>query len=106
MRLEQILVNLIQNAREALAGRPDAELRIGLAVGETVRLTVSDNGPGLSPQIAATLFTPFATSKPDGLGLGLVISQEIARDFGGSLTADPPVPGQGAQFHLDLPRMP
>lgn len=106
VRLEQILVNLIQNAREALAGRPDAELRIGLAVGETVRLTVSDNGPGLSPQIAATLFTPFATSKPDGLGLGLVISQEIARDFGGSLTADPPVPGQGARFHLDLPRMP
>ncbi|MEF9605181.1 ATP-binding protein, partial [Paracoccus sp. PXZ] len=61
-------------------------------------------GPGLSPQIAAQLFTPFATSKPEGLGLGLVISQEIARDFGGSLTAEPQREGQGATFHLDLPK--
>lgn len=107
VRLEQILVNLIQNAQEALSGRADAALRIALdQTGGQVRLTISDNGPGLSPQIAATLFTPFATSKPSGLGLGLVISQEIARDFGGELTAAPPVPGQGATFQLDLQRLP
>ncbi|MCV2445832.1 ATP-binding protein [Paracoccus sp. DMF] len=107
VRLEQILVNLIQNAQEALSGRPDAELRIELdQQPDRVRLSIRDNGPGLAPGIAATLFTPFATSKPSGLGLGLVISREIARDFGGELTAAPSEPGQGAAFHLDLPRLP
>ena len=80
---------------------------MALDVGDDrVRLTISDNGPGLPPQIRASLFSPFATSKPSGLGLGLVISREIARDFGGELTAAPPEPGQGATFHLDLPRLP
>lgn len=107
VRLEQILVNLIQNAQEALEGRPDPEIRIALCDdGPMLRLSISDSGPGLPPQIAANLFTPFATSKPEGLGLGLVISQEIARDFGGSLTAEPPCEGQGATFHLDLPKAP
>ncbi|KRW93859.1 ATP-binding protein [Paracoccus sp. MKU1] len=105
VRLEQILVNLIQNAQEALEGRADPEIRIALQDdGPMLRLSIADNGPGLSPQIAAQLFTPFATSKPEGLGLGLVISQEIARDFGGSLTAEPQREGQGATFHLDLPK--
>jgi len=104
VRLEQVLVNLIQNAQEALERRPAPEIRIALRDdGPVLRLSISDNGPGLSPQIAAQLFTPFATSKPEGLGLGLVISQEIARDFGGSLTAAPPCQGRGATFHLDLP---
>lgn len=106
VRLEQILVNLIQNAQEALSGRPDPELRIALALGPQVRLTIADNGPGLAPRIAANLFTPFASNKPDGLGLGLVIAQNIARDLGGRLWAETPAPGQGAVFHLDLPRMP
>lgn len=104
VRLEQILVNLLQNAQEALAGTPDPCIRISVAEGPMLRLTVTDNGPGLDPDLAAQLFTPFATSKPNGLGLGLVISQEIARDFGGDLRAAPPQPGQGACFILDLPR--
>lgn len=103
VRLEQILVNLIQNAQEALIGRPDPEIRIAVAQdGDQVVLTVSDNGPGLSPEIRANLFIPFSTSKPDGVGLGLVIAQGIARDFGGELTADPSVEGQGATFRLVL----
>ncbi|MTH34979.1 sensor histidine kinase [Paracoccus limosus] len=106
VRLEQILVNLLQNAQEALSGRAGAGLIRVLvdADDQRVRIAVEDNGPGLAPQIARQLFTPFATSKPQGLGLGLVISQDIARDFGGSLRAEDPPGGQGARFVLDLPR--
>lgn len=105
VRLEQVLVNLIQNAQEALAGRSDPEIRITVTA-ETahVMISVADNGPGLRPDIAAQLFTPFATSKPDGLGLGLVIAQDIIRDLGNELTADPALPGQGATFRIRLTR--
>lgn len=103
IRLEQILVNLLQNAQDALADRPDPEIRVTLReTAETVTLSIADNGPGLSPEAAAKLFIPFTTTKANGLGLGLVIAHDIARDFGGSLRADPPVPGQGATFHLEL----
>ena len=105
VRLEQVLVNLIQNAQEALAGQPDPEIRITVTADAThVTLSVADNGPGLRPDIAAQLFTPFATSKPDGLGLGLVIAQDIIRDLGNELTVDPPAPGQGATFRIKLTR--
>ncbi len=105
VRLEQILVNLIQNAMDAVAGRPEPEIRIKADVSAAAaELTLSDNGPGLNPEMAAQLFTPFATSKANGLGLGLVISREIARDLGGDLTADPPRLGSGAVFRLRLPR--
>lgn len=101
VRLEQILVNLLQNATEALAARPDARITLRLAVEEEIlRLTVSDNGPGIAPDIADRLFTPFATSRTEGLGLGLVIAQDIAQEFGGSLRL---VPSEtGAAFELQL----
>ena len=103
VRLEQILVNLLTNAFDAQDRSPDPWTRIGVKVrDDEVTLTVADNGPGLPPQAEAQLFAPFATSKPQGLGLGLVIARDIARDFGGDLTAADPVPGQGATFHLTL----
>ena len=105
VRLEQVLVNLIQNAQEALVGRPDPEIRITVSADTAhVMISVADNGPGLRPDIAAQLFTPFATSKPDGLGLGLVIAQDILRDLGNELTVDAPQPGQGATFRIRLTR--
>lgn len=106
VRLEQVLVNLLQNAQEALVGRPEPRIiRVRVDADATrLRIAVEDNGPGLSPEVAGQLFTPFATSKPQGLGLGLVISQDIARDFGGSLRAEDRPAGQGACFILDLPR--
>ncbi|MCQ8278575.1 ATP-binding protein [Acetobacteraceae bacterium KSS8] len=86
VRLEQVLVNLLQNAIEALAGRPDARVDLVVAAeGETVRLMVSDNGPGIPPAVADRLFTPFMTTRDNGLGLGLVIAQDIMSDLGGSL---------------------
>lgn len=105
VRLEQILVNLLSNAAEAQDGRPDPWIRLGVEVdGGQVVVTVSDNGPGLTPEVRGQLFAPFATSKAQGLGLGLVISRDIARDLGGDLVADEAQPGQGATFRLTVPR--
>ncbi|MNT60218.1 C4-dicarboxylate transport sensor protein DctB [compost metagenome] len=84
-------------------------------LGATVQLQVHDNGPGLSDEARARLFTPFHTTKPDGLGLGLVISRDIVTEFGGELRAvrpsDPTVssphtPGRGAMFILTLRKAP
>ena len=103
VRVEQILVNLLTNAFEAQEDVADPWIRIGLEHrGDRVVLTVTDNGPGLQPGQMAQLFAPFATGKAQGLGLGLVISRDIARDFGGELSADDPVSGQGATFRLTL----
>ncbi len=103
-RLEQILVNLVANAIDALDG-VDAP-RLGLSAskdGDRVRIAVSDNGPGLSAEVRARLFEPFFTTKESGggLGLGLAISAGIARELGGSLTAEESRDG-GATFVLDL----
>lgn len=105
VQVEQVLVNLLTNAFEAQEGSPDPWIRIGVhANDDQVELTVRDNGPGLPPQVRDQLFAPFATSKAQGLGLGLVISRDIARDFGGDLAAGDAVPGQGATFRLTLRR--
>ncbi|MBB1594850.1 ATP-binding protein [Achromobacter sp. UMC46] len=112
VRLEQVLVNLLQNALEALEGRPDGRVIVALQdLGATLQIHVSDNGPGLSPNDRDRLFTPFHTSKPEGLGLGLVICRDIVTEFGGELRAahpsDPGFPAphgpqQGAMFTLTL----
>ena len=105
-RLEQVLVNLLQNALDAL--RDHADPRIGISVGTTpttVTINVRDNGTGLSPEAQGNLFIPFATTKVTGLGLGLVISGDIAREFGGDLRLEPD-DGPGASFTLELPRAP
>ena len=102
-RLEQVLVNLLQNAVEALEGAADPEIHVQVAIRRShVRIVVADNGPGLAPEAAKTLFTPFATTKPRGLGLGLVISRDIVAEFGGELSLEPG-PG-GARFVMSLPK--
>ncbi|ADP15426.1 C4-dicarboxylate transport sensor protein DctB [Achromobacter xylosoxidans A8] len=112
VRLEQVLVNLLQNAMDALEGLPDGRIVVALQdLGATVQIYVSDNGPGLSPAARAHLFTPFHTTKPEGLGLGLVICRDIVVEFGGDLIAAGPsdpafpaphAPGSGAMFILTL----
>jgi two-component system C4-dicarboxylate transport sensor histidine kinase DctB len=103
VRLEQVVINLLQNALDALDGRPDPRIRIAFGYGERVTIDVADNGPGVSPEVADQLFTPFVTGKPDGLGLGLGIARDIAREFGGDL--DPvPSPLGGAAFRITLRR--
>jgi two-component system C4-dicarboxylate transport sensor histidine kinase DctB len=101
-RLEQVLVNLVQNAADALEGIREPQIIINVRCSrDDVQIEVSDNGPGVSAETLEALFTPFATSKPNGLGLGLVISRDIAAEFGGRLEylrRD----GPGASFVLSL----
>jgi two-component system C4-dicarboxylate transport sensor histidine kinase DctB len=65
-------------------------------------LRVADDGPGLSPEVRDRLFTPFTTDKPDGVGLGLVISRDIVAGFGGELTHE--ATAKGAAFRIVLAR--
>ncbi|MET3711664.1 two-component system C4-dicarboxylate transport sensor histidine kinase DctB [Sphingomonas trueperi] len=103
VRLEQVFVNLLQNAAEALAGRPDPTITIRVTLRDgLVWVRIQDNGPGIAPDIAARLFTPFATSRSNGLGLGLVIASDIMTDLGGSLRWLPDE--GGACFELELRR--
>lgn len=103
VRLEQVIVNLIQNALEAMDDAEVADPCLTLSVarrGGRVEITVADNGPGLDAKVAAALFTPFVTTKTRGLGLGLVISRDIVAGFGGELNLRPTP--QGAAFVLAL----
>lgn len=106
IRVEQILVNLLRNAIDALADTPEPVIRIGIAVsGSSTEIVIADNGPGIDAEVAALLFTPFRTTKSQGLGLGLVISRDIAASMGGELNLLPPDTrrGCGAAFALRLP---
>lgn len=102
VRLEQVIINLLQNALDALDGQPDPAIGIKVENGETVTIEISDNGPGIAPDIADQLFTPFVTGRPDGLGLGLGIARDIAREFGGDLDLVPA--SRGATFRITLRR--
>ena len=82
--LEQVLVNLLQNAFDATGRAGKVSIDISVS-GKFRRLSVTDNGPGLTADQRAKLFQPFVTTKADGLGLGLVISQDIMRGLGGDL---------------------
>lgn len=99
VRLEQVIVNLVQNALDAGARFIVATVTV---TAERVRIIVGDDGPGLDPAIREALFQPFKTSKPDGLGLGLVICRDIVTEMGGTLTAGEP--RGGAEFIIDLER--
>ncbi len=100
-RLEQVIVNLIKNAAEALAGRDRPRLMLKvMREGDRVRLFVSDNGPGVPPAVRAQLFTPFVTTRANGLGLGLVICRDLVAGFGGEL--DLIDEGEGATFVATL----
>jgi two-component system, NtrC family, C4-dicarboxylate transport sensor histidine kinase DctB len=103
LRLEQIIVNLLRNALDAVRGQPERSIRILLVQGEAILLSIADNGPGIrDPE---QLFEPFYTTKKpgEGLGLGLAISAGFAGEMGGRLVARN-APEGGAVFELLLPR--
>ncbi len=104
--LEQVVVNLLQNAFYASPPGEEVLVRTRVERGE-VHLDVLDHGPGISPEVLPRIFEPFFTTKPtgEGTGLGLSICYGIAREHGGRLLAQNQ-PGNGAIFTLSLPVMP
>lgn len=101
-RLEQVVLNLLQNAAEALDGVSGARIDISVdaLAGRKVAIRIADTGPGVSPDVLGRLFTHFTTDKRDGLGLGLVISRDIVAGFGGELVHEPSP--TGAVFKIIL----
>ncbi|WP_052715951.1 sensor histidine kinase [Devosia chinhatensis] len=105
VHLEQVLINLIANAADAMEERPVRVLSIGVRADDgTVAIAIADTGSGIAPHDMANLFDPFFTTKPagKGLGLGLAISSGLIRDAGGHLGVET-VPGQGSTFTITLP---
>ena len=104
IRLEQVLINLLRNALDAVQSKPCKRLEIRLEADEQLwRLSVSDNGGGIAEEHLPNVFDPFFTTKPvgDGLGLGLAVSFAIAHESGGRLAAGNH--DNGAVFTLTLP---
>jgi two-component system C4-dicarboxylate transport sensor histidine kinase DctB len=110
VRIEQVLVNLLKNALDAVAGCDERRVHLVLSVEDWTGgaapeavVTITDTGPGIAPQARGRLFEPFFTTKPSGqgLGLGLAISSSIVEAMGGRLEAADAA--GGAQFTLRLP---
>ncbi len=106
IQIEQVILNLARNSIEALSEVSVQDRHLTIQTSregvDGIRLVVSDNGPGLKPELIDHLFDPFITSKPDGMGLGLSISYGIIEAHGGKLNATSPA-GGGAEFSFILP---
>ncbi len=109
--MARVLTNLMVNAREALAGHGEIEVRAsfdgtGTNGGGMLTLSVRDNGRGMNPTfVRDSLFRPFATTKPSGLGIGLVQSKAIVEAHGGTIRVESE-PGRGTCFEVRVPVMP
>ena len=106
--VEQVLLNLARNGIQAMEGHtPAAERVLTLRVRQThphwVTLSVIDAGPGITPDVAARLFTPFFTTKPEGMGLGLSLCRTVIEQHGGALDHGPGPGGRGTEFRFTLP---
>jgi two-component system sensor kinase FixL len=105
VQLQQVLLNLLLNACDAMAADTSGQKLVTITTAQTetgdVELSVADQGTGIAPQEMDRVFEPFVTSKPHGLGLGLAICRSIVTAHGGKLWANNNAEG-GATFHLTL----
>jgi two-component system sensor kinase FixL len=105
VQLQQVLLNLIVNASDAMGDNAPRDRTLTIATveeGATVRISVMDRGPGVAAGLIDAVFEPFVTSKPQGLGLGLAICRSIIAAHGGRIWAANN-PGRGATFSFVLP---
>lgn len=104
--VEQVILNLVRNAIEAIAHAGGARREVVIATGArdagALEVTVRDTGPGLPQNVAENIFQPFFTTKPQGMGMGLTLSLSIVKAHDGELTAEAST-GQGTTFRLVLP---
>jgi len=104
IQVQQVVVNLIRNAIDAMIDSPVRSLSIRTERGHEgfVEVTIEDTGAGISPTVAPQLFQPFVTSKANGMGIGLSICRTIVQAHGGRIWAEP-AKAQGTAFHFTLP---
>jgi len=102
-KIRQVLVNLIQNAAEAMPEGGHVDLRASrFPEGEGIVITVADDGPGMSAEVRDRIFEPFFSTKFTGTGLGLAITRSLVAQHGGRLDCDSE-PGRGTTFFVMLP---
>jgi two-component system sensor kinase FixL len=104
IQIQQVIVNLVRNAIEAMHEAERRQLRIRVVQHERdqVEISISDTGPGISDEVSARLFEPFVTDKPNGMGVGLSICRTIIDAHNGRLWVESQ-PGRGATFRFTLP---
>ena len=101
--LSQVLINLLKNSMQALAGQSDKKIRVVAYCKErTLFINVTDNGPGIPSDLLEDIFIPFFTTKPDGNGIGLSLSRQIVRMHGGELSVSSQ-PYHETTFTISLP---
>jgi len=103
VQIQQVLLNLIRNAIDAMESSPSRELMVSIAAASDgyIRVAVTDTGPGVSPEVADQLFRPFVTTKRHGMGIGLSISRTIVESHGGKIWLEPN-PSGGTIFNFTL----